>query len=129
MLHPLLLILAILSSIVAASRGASAFRGSYGDFHKSSEQFKQAHQNSAEAMKANDLYLFFSLHDYDHNGHLDGHELRVAFTEFETKEKGFTTLAEVEKLVDEALEKDDHNGDGMIGWAEYLQSQRAAGAK
>ncbi|KAJ3030503.1 UNVERIFIED_CONTAM: hypothetical protein HDU68_008791 [Siphonaria sp. JEL0065] len=114
------------TTVVSASRGASAFRG-YGDIHKSSEQFRQAHPNVPGAAKADDMYLFFSLHDYDHNGHLDGHELRVAFTEFETKEKGFTTLADVEKLVDAALAKDDHNNDGLINWAEFLQSQREAG--
>ncbi|KAJ3076019.1 hypothetical protein HDU98_005968 [Podochytrium sp. JEL0797] len=122
-----LLLLSLCTALTSASRGASGYRGPYGDVHASSEQFRKAHPNTAA--KADDIFLFFSLHDYDHNSHLDGHELRVAFAEFETKEKGVSTLAEVEKLVDAALEKDDHNGDGLISWTEYLQSQQNAESK
>ncbi|KAJ3084242.1 hypothetical protein BCR33DRAFT_712287 [Rhizoclosmatium globosum] len=121
LLSTVLLVAITLSSIASASRGASAFRG---DIHQSSQQFRDAHQNTPNVKKADDLYLFFSIHDYDHNGHLDGHELRVAFTEFETKEKGFTTLEDVEKLIDESLSKYDTNNDGLIGWSEWITGQR-----
>ncbi|KAJ3327676.1 hypothetical protein HDU76_011343 [Blyttiomyces sp. JEL0837] len=86
-----------------------------------------------------DLYYFFSLHDYNHDGHLDGHELRVAFTEFETQiddarggrpdgegkyAKDRLPMKELEELIDHALEEDDLDNDGMVSWAEYLQSQK-----
>jgi hypothetical protein len=62
----------------------------------------------------------------------------AAFTEVENKldenrggpdangrlAKDRLTLSDVEKMIDHALEEDDYDNDGMISWAEYLESQK-----
>ncbi|KAI8833372.1 hypothetical protein BC829DRAFT_407862 [Chytridium lagenaria] len=111
----------------------------YGDYHRAA---KENGGNSADAVppgEGDDMYVFFSMYDYNHDAHLDGHELRVAFTEFEEKvdearngpdstgkyAKDRVTLEEVEGLVDHVLDEDDLDNDGMISWEEYLMSQKA----
>ncbi|KAI9020823.1 hypothetical protein CLU79DRAFT_219563 [Phycomyces nitens] len=72
------------------------------------------------------VYYLFVVHDKNADGHLDGHELRAAFTDFEEGDEDptkFISLEEVTEMVDHVLEEDDINGDGLISWDEYLQSQ------
>lgn len=66
-----------------------------------------------------DLLYYFMLHDFDKDGFLDGHEMRVAFGDYDASIKN---LGDVEKVVDETLEEDDVDGDGKISWEEYLAS-------
>ncbi|KAI9355577.1 hypothetical protein BD770DRAFT_323799 [Pilaira anomala] len=77
------------------------------------------------------IYYLFVIHDINGDGYLDGHELRAAFTDFDhddehghTEEKEeLIPLDEVNEMVDHVLEEDDKNGDGLISWSEYLESQ------
>ncbi|KAI9248483.1 hypothetical protein BDA99DRAFT_446161 [Phascolomyces articulosus] len=73
------------------------------------------------------VYYLFVLHDTNGDGNLDGHELRAAFTDFDEDEEDdptqYVSLDEVTDMVDHVLEEDDLNGDGLISWEEYLQSQ------
>lgn len=71
------------------------------------------------------IYYLFVIHDTDGNGYLDGHELRAAFTDFDDtqEEHDLIPLDEVNAMVDHVLLEDDKNGDGLISWSEYLESQ------
>ncbi|KAJ3137346.1 hypothetical protein HDU90_002133 [Geranomyces variabilis] len=72
-----------------------------------------------------DLYYFFSLHDFNKDHHLDGHELWNAFSsagEMPPKDQRLT-VADLEEYVDHALKDDDIDNDGLISWEEYLASQ------
>ncbi|KAJ3413684.1 hypothetical protein HDV05_007672 [Chytridiales sp. JEL 0842] len=144
-IRSLLLLCAVFPSMLLAIKMMEDTN--YGDVHQSGDSFRQQVNNlRQEGQNAeipvpkpdDDMYYFFSLHDYNHDAHLDGHELRVAFTEFENKldetrggpdasgklAKDRLKLPDVEKLIDHALEEDDYDNDGMISWAEYLQSQK-----
>ncbi|KAJ3213986.1 hypothetical protein HDU67_002245 [Dinochytrium kinnereticum] len=124
----------------------------YGDYHQAAKLFRtrwsqqqkqeeggHAATNTAPPPEGDDMFVFFSLYDYNHDAHLDGSELRIAFAEFEEKvdearngpdsegkyAKDRVTLKEIESLIDHVLEEDDLDNDGMISWEEYLQSQKA----
>ncbi|KAJ3215269.1 hypothetical protein HK099_006438, partial [Clydaea vesicula] len=64
------------------SKGNFGSSGNYGNkekIHKQVEEnFKQTHPGQIPD-EQDDLFYYFSLHDYNHDGHLDGHELRSAF--------------------------------------------------
>jgi Ca2+-binding EF-hand superfamily protein len=58
------------------------------------------------------LFYLFSLHDYNKDGFLDGHELRAAFTDFDGEDpSAIVSLDEVTEMVDHVLEEDDLNGE------------------
>ncbi|ORY98137.1 hypothetical protein BCR43DRAFT_438160 [Syncephalastrum racemosum] len=83
---------------------------------------------SPEKLDENELvYYLFLLHDTDGDNHLDGHELRTAFTDYDEGEEDdptrYVSLDEVTEMVDHVLEEDDLNGDGLISWDEYMASQ------
>ncbi|KAI8076686.1 uncharacterized protein B0P05DRAFT_492686 [Gilbertella persicaria] len=72
------------------------------------------------------IYYLFLIHDLNGDGFLDGHELRAAFTDFGDEHEDATkylSLEEVTEMVDHVLEEDDLDGDGLISWSEYLESQ------
>ncbi|KAI8371822.1 hypothetical protein BD560DRAFT_369540 [Blakeslea trispora] len=72
------------------------------------------------------IYYLFLIHDLNGDGFLDGHELRAAFTDFGDEHEDATkylSLEEVTEMVDHVIEEDDLNGDGLISWSEYLESQ------
>ncbi|KAI8641086.1 hypothetical protein BD408DRAFT_346815 [Parasitella parasitica] len=70
------------------------------------------------------IYYLFVIHDTNGDGYLDGHELRAAFTDFDEHDgEDPLTLQEVTDMVDHVLLEDDKNGDGLISWSEYLESQ------
>ncbi|TPX35319.1 hypothetical protein SmJEL517_g02198 [Synchytrium microbalum] len=74
--------------------------------------------------KNDDLYLFFGIADLNHDGYLDGHELRVAFVrEMEPAARERVQLPELEEMIDHVIEEDDKDGDALISWQEYLESQ------
>ncbi|KAI9206286.1 uncharacterized protein BJ171DRAFT_497178 [Polychytrium aggregatum] len=71
-----------------------------------------------------DIYYYFALHDQNHDGHLDGHEIRNALTTFrEVAEGDKRSLNQIERDVDELLSKTDLNNDGLVSWEEYLASE------
>ncbi|KAI7865423.1 hypothetical protein BDF14DRAFT_1825318 [Spinellus fusiger] len=71
------------------------------------------------------LYYLFVLHDKNGDGYLDGHELRASIMEDIMTEDTASAISldELTEVVDHVLEEDDMNGDGLISWEEYLQSQ------
>ncbi|KAL3901987.1 MAG: hypothetical protein SGCHY_000168 [Lobulomycetales sp.] len=98
----------------------------YGDNHKVHEEVNEAmhhidpdHKEHYDA-DDDDKYYYFSLHDLNHDSHLDGHEMREALY---LPQDGSISLAEAEKMIDHIMEEDDHDNDGMISWEEYLESQ------
>ncbi|KAJ3370721.1 hypothetical protein HDU91_005956 [Kappamyces sp. JEL0680] len=58
---------------------------------------------------------------------LDGHELALAFQGYEfyngTGIENPIPTADLEYMIDHALDEDDTNNDGKISWEEYLASQ------
>ena len=55
-----------------------------------------------------ELYYLFSIHDVNHDGYLDGHELREAFKdEFGDVEQPPLKLEEIIEMVDHVLLEDD----------------------
>ncbi|KAJ3096374.1 hypothetical protein HDU97_005943 [Phlyctochytrium planicorne] len=144
--RPLTLLLLICALVLCGqvSRVAAEEHSNYGDYKQAAkimrENWKLHHQgDDSKAPEGDDLYVFFSMYDHNHDAHLDGHELRHAFTEIEIKvdearngpdengkwAKDRLTIKEVESLIDHILEEDDGDNDGMISWEEYLQSQKA----
>ncbi|RUP51646.1 hypothetical protein BC936DRAFT_146780 [Jimgerdemannia flammicorona] len=104
----------------------------YGDMERNKqhiqEHLKQISQEDQTPPKPpttekEELYFIFTLHDYNKDGYLDGHELRSAFTDFEGKDTPTMSLEEVVDMVDHVLEEDDKDGDGRISWEEYMASQ------
>lgn len=59
--------------------------------------------------------------DYNHDEHLDAHELKFAFTEHDATHS--VSLKDVEEMVDHVLAEDDLDNDGTISWEEYLASE------
>jgi hypothetical protein len=58
------------------------------------------------------LFYVFTLHDYNKDGFLDGHELRAAFTDIDSEDPStIVSLDEVTEMVDHVLEEDDLNGE------------------
>ncbi|KAI8098819.1 uncharacterized protein BX664DRAFT_319668 [Halteromyces radiatus] len=102
---------------------------------KTNKQHLQEHLDAMtkEGEKATQLneddmiYYLFVLHDKNGDGHLDGHELRAAFSDFdhdrEEDPTKFVSLEDITLMVDHVLGEDDLDGDGMISWEEYMQSQ------
>jgi hypothetical protein len=92
------------------------------------------------------LLFWFQVHDINGDSHLDGHELRHAFTDHRkavvsleshhhhsdtmgdanvyTVDENFVPLRDVINMVDHVLEEDDINGDSRISIDDYLFSQR-----
>lgn len=72
-------------------------------------------------------FIFFSIHDYNKDGHLDGNELLLAFNGYEfvdgVERSDSVPLDDLEGMVDHALHEDDKDNDGRISWAEFLESQ------
>ncbi|KAJ3091393.1 hypothetical protein HK102_000716 [Quaeritorhiza haematococci] len=96
----------------------------YGKYHDAvKEALKEIDPNaSAPADSSDDVFWFFSLYDYNKDEHLDGHELRNAFTEYDKEDKDMQ-LIDVEEMIEHVLREDDRDNDGKISWEEYLASQ------
>ncbi|CAM0141984.1 hypothetical protein VKS41_004313 [Umbelopsis sp. WA50703] len=137
---PALLIAYLVALVAASGPGSHRYQmphSNYGDEKKNQEHIKE-HLKDLPVDKANmdnldekdTLFYLFSMHDYNKDGFLDGHELRAAFTDFDHDEdvSELISLDEVTEMVDHVLEEDDLNGDGLISWEEYLESQTYHGA-
>jgi hypothetical protein len=105
--------------------GYDSETSNYGDFHKSAETYKKESGNAVDPDK--ELFYFFSLHDYNRDHHLDGHELSLAYMgyEFYKEEQIHDVIRkeDMEFMIDHALMEDDKDNDGKISWSEYLESQ------
>ncbi|KND05077.1 uncharacterized protein SPPG_00752 [Spizellomyces punctatus DAOM BR117] len=104
----------------------------YGDFHKYAQSAREhlvtqdlSQEPLPKSTEEEDLYYFFSLHDYNEDSHLDGNELMAAFTQAGEMPPVGSRLSrkDLEEMIDHALEEDDTDGDGKISWEEYLASQ------
>ncbi|EGF80536.1 hypothetical protein BATDEDRAFT_25195 [Batrachochytrium dendrobatidis JAM81] len=134
---PLISILGVLLTFFTCSHATLSSNygedSNYGDVKPSASHFRERleaigyGQDSNEKGDSNqEVIYFFSIHDYNYDGMLDGHELRLAFQGYEQdtgKEKAHIDLADLETMIDHALAEDDTNNDGMISWEEYLESQ------
>ncbi|KAG2235118.1 hypothetical protein INT48_006499 [Thamnidium elegans] len=131
-----------LLQVVSAGPGTHRYKephSNYGD-EKKNKQHIQEHMKAMtkddkstetpELSEKDMIYYLFVIHDINGDGYLDGHELRAAFTDFD-HEDGHTDeekeelipLDEANDMVDHVLLEDDKNGDGLISWSEYLESQ------
>jgi hypothetical protein len=85
-----------------------------------------------------DPYLFFSMHDLNFDGFLDGHELLTLFAKYAME--GATNnqrppvldakqMKELEAMVHHSLEEDDLDADGLISREEFMISEHKAQKK
>ncbi|KAK4508871.1 uncharacterized protein ATC70_013494 [Mucor velutinosus] len=132
----ILVILAFMIAIVHAGPGTHRYKephSNYGDEKKNKHHIQEHMRAMAkddddkvpELSEQDMIYYLFVIHDTNGDGYLDGHELRAAFTDFDEDEIHDLdlTLQEVTDMVDHVLMEDDKNGDGLISWSEYLESQ------
>ncbi|KAI8376991.1 hypothetical protein BD560DRAFT_391353 [Blakeslea trispora] len=122
-----------LCCIYAESRRfESGHSSNYGDEHN--KEHIQEHLKALgkggediDLTEEDTLYYLFLIHDLNGDGFLDGHELRVAMSDFDHQDNKGTefdlSLEEVTRMIDHVLGEDDKNGDGLISWSEYLESQ------
>ncbi|KAI8983607.1 hypothetical protein BDB01DRAFT_791426 [Pilobolus umbonatus] len=131
-MHLLLLLIALSLYSVLAIEFKNKEHSNYGT-HNNKEHIQehlkslQTDEDTPSTLSDEDMvYYMFLTHDTNGDGHLDGHELRHAFTDFgddHVDSTQFLSLDEVTDMVDHVLQEDDLNGDGLISWAEYLESQ------
>ncbi|KAJ3142542.1 hypothetical protein HK100_001795 [Physocladia obscura] len=126
----------VVVGLVLAAGGLGQETGNYGDVHRDALAYKAQALAQAKGAKgvsfADDLALFFELHDTNRDGHLDGHELRespptLVIYAAQDEDKTLTkprVLADLTQLVDTVLDMDDTDNDGMISWQEYFASQQ-----
>ena len=121
----------LIATLINASQTFNKDRSNYGDVHKARAYLKSKFKSDNEQIELNDKkdhFYFFSIHDYNRDHCLDGHELRLALTGYEfehtkDQESSFVPDDEVESVIDHVLLEDDKNNDGKISWEEYLESQ------
>jgi len=68
-------------------------------------------------------FYFFTLHDLNSDGFLDGHELRSLFLE----DHSGISVENAEELADEMLTSQDLDGDGQLNMAEFFEHERLHG--
>ncbi|KAI8049131.1 uncharacterized protein B0P05DRAFT_563842 [Gilbertella persicaria] len=132
-MHLWILVIVCLLSLVYAGPGTHRYQSTHSSNYGDEKHNREHIQEHLEAMKKDGdielseqdtIYYLFVIHDLNGDGYLDGHELRIAFTDFDQHEADTTmTLKEVTAMIDHVLEEDDKNGDGLISWTEYLESQ------
>ncbi|KAI7900908.1 uncharacterized protein BX663DRAFT_515683 [Cokeromyces recurvatus] len=126
----LIILLFFYITMIYAGPGTHQYthHSNYGDEknnkHHIEEHIQSMLNNSSTTPISNDdmIYYLFVIHDVNGDGYLDGHELRSAFTDFDSNEP-IPSLEEVTEMVDHVMLEDDKNGDGLISWNEYLESQ------
>ncbi|KAL1923785.1 uncharacterized protein VTP21DRAFT_8765 [Calcarisporiella thermophila] len=122
------ILLIVTISAVLAVDVTKEGHSNYGHGEQAKEHVKE-HLPPGMAEKLNEmdendvLYYLFTLHDYNKDNHLDGHELRHVLTDVEEGDNPLPPLSEIDKTVDHVLLEDDIDGDGKISWEEYLASQ------
>jgi len=88
----------------------------YGDHAKIRQHVKNHLKDIpvGELTDDDELYYLFSIHDVNHDGYLDGHELREAFIddEFGDFEEQPLKFEEIIEMIDHVLLEDDMNNDG-----------------
>ncbi|CAG8766156.1 29656_t:CDS:2 [Gigaspora margarita] len=126
-----LLLLLVLTLHIVIAEVKINYQGehrNYGDHAKIKEHvknhLKDIEHPPDEISDEDELYYLFSIHDINHDGYLDGHELRGAFAEeFDESDRNGLKLEEIIEMIDHALLEDDMDNDGKISWEEYLLSQ------
>ncbi|KAI8372773.1 uncharacterized protein BYT42DRAFT_536228 [Radiomyces spectabilis] len=134
----LICIYALFFTLVNAGPGTHRYDGAHSNYgiDKTNKEHIKEHLKALSGDNLDELpplsdkdmiYYLFVIHDTNGDNHLDGHELRAAFTDFddvsEIDPTEFISLEEVTEMVDHVLEEDDLDGDGRISWEEYIQSQ------
>ena len=120
------LILALIAACIAKDiPGYDGEKSNYGNIHRSAEKFKE--ETGTKADSNQDVFYFFTLHDYNKDHYLDGHELALAFMGYEFY-KGKELEEEIRRedlefMINHALLEDDKDNDGKISWQEYFESQ------
>ncbi len=126
MTYPTILFVVMVLMITAlpTTLSLTASEPRYGNksfMHKAITQaFTEYGVTKKDVSDEDDLLYFFTVHDYDQDGLLDGHELRVAFGDHNDERR--MSLDEVERVIDGTLSEDDVDNDGKISWEEYLAS-------
>ncbi|KAF9280542.1 hypothetical protein BGZ68_007169 [Mortierella alpina] len=98
----------------------------YGDMKKAKEFAKEHMGDKAKTLsEREELMTLFSLHDTNKDGHLDGIELREAFSDYNKGGEGSKlSLQQMNDMIDHVIAEDDTNNDGKVSWEEYLISQK-----
>ncbi|KAI8368016.1 hypothetical protein EDC96DRAFT_506062 [Choanephora cucurbitarum] len=126
------ILLVFFSFVYAGSHKVDKHTSNYGDDHNREhiqEHLKTLNKGneSLELSEDDTIFYLFVIHDLNGDGFLDGHELRVAMSDFDHEDNKNTefelSLEEVTEMIDHVLAEDDTNGDGLISWSEYLESQ------
>ncbi|KAG9296396.1 hypothetical protein G9A89_014988 [Geosiphon pyriformis] len=124
----LLLFVAVVSVSSQAHINYKGEHSNYGDHSRFKEHVKQHLKDlphPPDMTEDDELYYLFSVHDINQDGHLDGHELRGAFTDFTASDQeAVLTLTEINEMTDHVFLEDDMDNDGRISWQEYLLSQK-----
>jgi hypothetical protein len=118
----------LLANVLGSKPEFDGEKSNYPDVHAKSETMKKLLENFKSDSK-DDHFLFFTMHDYNKDQHLDGHELALAYSgyEFFKGEENvelFENYKDLEHQIDHTLKEDDINNDGKISWEEYLSSQQ-----
>ncbi|KAG0297044.1 hypothetical protein BGZ98_000726 [Dissophora globulifera] len=98
----------------------------YGDMGKAKEFVKEHMGDKGKSLtEKEELLMLFSLHDSNKDGHLDGIELRAAFSDYKQgAPESAVSLETMMSMIDHVLDEDDTDNDGKISWEEYLISQK-----
>jgi len=133
-LLPLLLLTLVPLSVLGDNPHLRKKQGvtDYGDMHRELEHLKQTEgQYNPKIGKldtdSDEEYYYYTLHDVNEDGYLDGHELYHAFADDYAEEGNVIAHDTLVEWVDHVLEEDDQEQDGRISWAEYLLSQGKRG--
>ncbi|KAF9964635.1 hypothetical protein BGZ70_006170 [Mortierella alpina] len=117
--HPVLSALALLAitATVLAGTGLPADTDSehsnYGDMKKAKEFAKEYMGDKAKTLsEREELMTLFSMHDSNKDGHLDGIELREAFSDYNNGGEGSKlTLQQMNSMIDHVIDEDDTNNE------------------
>ncbi|KAF9543350.1 hypothetical protein EC957_000941 [Mortierella hygrophila] len=125
-----LFLLAVATSTVLADiPETDAEHSNYGDTAKAKE-FAKEHmgEKGKNLTEKEELMMLFTLHDTNKDGHLDGIELRAAFSDYNDQHtpnsQSTVTLQQMLDMIDHVIGEDDINNDGKISLEEYMISQK-----
>ncbi|KAK3843442.1 MAG: hypothetical protein J3R72DRAFT_440853 [Linnemannia gamsii] len=126
----LVLLLAVATtSVLADMPETDSDHSNYGDTAKAKE-FAKEHmgEKGKNLTEKEELMMLFTLHDTNKDGHLDGIELRAAFSDYNDQHtpnsQSTVTLQQMNDMIDHVILEDDINNDGKISLEEYMISQK-----
>ncbi|KAF9570888.1 hypothetical protein EC968_001197 [Mortierella alpina] len=109
-------LLAIATTVLAGAGmpgGTDSEHSNYGDMKKA-KQFAMDHMgDKAKTLsEREELMTLFSMHDSNKDGHLDGIELREAFSDYNNGGEGSKlTLQQMNDMIDHVIAEDDTNNE------------------